>query len=561
VGWNPVMLEIRHLSFQHHAAEHPAIRDVSLAIEPGMFLGVVGASGAGKSTLLRAMNGLVPHFHGGRLAGTIHVAGMDTRRIGTTDLSRVVGFVSQEPETQTVFDTVVDEVAFGPENIGLPHRQIVESVDEALRLLHIDHLADRDIATLSGGERQRVVIAATLAMGCRLLVLDEPLSQLDPWAASDLLDALDDLRRSGEVGIVVAEHRIDQVLAHCTHVLELDKGQSTRGISTRSEAIALLDKLSTMSRLSRLCDWPEVPETVDHARNLRHRFGPSIAAHTDYDSPASNVRIDAQGISVRAGGKTLVAPVDLQLSDGAIEAVIGPNGAGKTTLLRVLAGLQNPDTGYVTLNGKSVSSLSGAERVRSIGYVPQYPAALFLGETVREEIEISLQTAGSDRSIAEVLKAFALEHLADRFSWDISGGERQRLALAIVIASSPKVLLLDEPTRGMDAHARESLYTLLERLRNGGTAILIATHDMDLVANCAERVTLLDRGMVIAAGSPEMVIGNHPVLAPITARVFGPEVLTSKHLASYMETDHRRSALEAESGLNVHTSPSVAPQG
>jgi energy-coupling factor transport system ATP-binding protein len=264
------MLSIENLWFQHHGAEQPALRRISLDVRPGMFLGIIGPSGSGKSTLLRTMNGLVPHFHGGGFSGTVTIGGQDTRNVGTAELSMAVGFVSQEPESQTVFDTVVDEIAFGPENLGIPGNELQGRVASALQTLQINHLAERDVATLSGGERQRVVIAAALAMGSRLLVLDEPLSQLDPWASRDLLQTLDGLRQSGEVAIVVAEHRIDQLLPHCTHIVELQRGRSEHGIQERGATSHKMNQPATIVRLADICGWPDVPETVAEAKVMHH---------------------------------------------------------------------------------------------------------------------------------------------------------------------------------------------------------------------------------------------------------------------------------------------------
>ncbi|TVR70830.1 MAG: ATP-binding cassette domain-containing protein [Sphaerobacteraceae bacterium] len=520
------MLSIQNLSFQHHAASHPALRNISMTVEPGMFVGVVGPSGSGKSTLLRALNGLVPHFHGGKLGGSVSVDGQDTRRVDTAELSQIVGFVSQEPEAQTVFDTVVDEIAFGPENLGLSQREIEQRVTNALRTLKIVHLGKRDISTLSGGERQRVVIAATLAMGSRLLVLDEPLSQLDPWAARDLLETLDELRRSDRVAVIVAEHRIDQLLPHCTHVLELATGESSFGLQSRPAAVYTLQHKPALARLAQIVNWPEIPATIDDARSMVQRNGPTITPAIRDVSVAGIVRLEAHGATVQQSDRHTIADIDLTVPSGTIQAIVGPNGAGKTTILRLLAGLQRPDRGIVRYEGAPVHELSGTLRQRSIGYVPQYPASLFIGETVREEIDIALEQATTGRTTTEVLEAFSLTELAERFSWDISGGERQRLAIAIAVAAEPSVLLLDEPTRGMDATARQSLYTMLDRLKRTGIAIFIATHDMDLVCTTADHVIRLDNGRISSKGTVSDIIGHDPVLQTDVARVFGSSFLT-----------------------------------
>lgn len=265
---------------------------------------------------------------------------------------------------------------------------------------------------------------------------------------------------------------------------------------------------------------------------MQQEFGRQFTIPSWENNEIGAVQLDARNISILRSGQRLLSDIDVQLHAGEIQALIGPNGSGKTTLLRTLAGLETPDSGIAKLDGVSTYQLSGARRLRSIGYVPQYPAALFLGETVREEIEITLSRARSDRTITELLDAFYLNSLADRFSWDISGGERQRLAIAIAVAAGPRVLLLDEPTRGMDHDARQHLIDLLDRLRRSGISILIATHDMEFVATSATCVTRLYKGETVARGLTADVIGGDPILQTDVARVFGAGFLTCGQIES-----------------------------
>ncbi|MEX2426081.1 MAG: ATP-binding cassette domain-containing protein [Thermomicrobiaceae bacterium] len=525
------MLEIHGLRFQHHSSARPALRGIDLAVESGMFLAVVGPSGSGKSTLLRAINGLVPHFHGGQFGGRVLINGQDTRRTSTADLSRSVGFAGQDPETQTVFDTVVDDIAFGPENLGFNRTKIHEHVQCALGDMGIDHLCERDISTLSGGERQRVVIAGTLAMGSRILVLDEPLSQLDPWGAEELLQTLDGLRQHQGVSIVVAEHRLDNLLRYCTHVLELQSGTSVNGLLRTRTALRLLDARPALVQLAETLNWPELPLGVADARELHIRHGPVLPDQPENEFYPGITRISASEITVSAGDAMILDGVTMAVSEASVTVFMGRNGSGKTTLLRALAGLQAIDSGSVTIEDHAVSVLSNRDRPSAIGFVPQHPASLFLGQSVREEVETSTSGTGTPGRADAILRQFRLEHLAEHYSYDISGGERQRLAIAIATAATPRVLILDEPTRGMDQDARDELGAHLNELREAGTAVVLSTHDSELAARVADRVLLLDHGSVSLVGSPAFVFSNEPALMTDTGLTLGPGYLTVESVA------------------------------
>lgn len=445
---------LAHLTYTYPGAEAPAISDVCLEIEEGLTV-VTGPSGSGKSTLLRVFNGLVPHFYGGVISGGAAVGGLDVIATHTRDLARHVGFVFQDPELQTVYNVVDREVAFGLENLAFPPREMAGRIEAALDAAGALHLLGRTVRTLSGGERQRVALASALAMRPQVVVLDEPTSQLDPDGATLVLAALTRLVGQG-THAVVSEHRLESLVGQAHGLLFVEKG-----------AVVAVDPKS---------------------------WSPPRAA-----SPVA--RLSAIGVeawsltkvSAGFGGTVVIDGVDLAGRTGEVVALSGPNGGGKTTLLRLIAGSLAPLSGAV------------ARRPGRIAYLPQNPAALLHRPTVRSEVSFTLARAGDSERPEAILEALGLVSVADRYPRDLSCGERQRAALAAVLPGSPGLVLLDEPTRGMDAAARASLVELVARLRDGGAAVVLATHDAELRSALADRVVNVGGGRVLEQ-PPEAVL-------------------------------------------------------
>lgn len=433
------------LTYWYPNRRDPALRDIDVCIDDGLTV-VAGPSGGGKSTLLRVFNGLVPHFHGGRIAGAAEVAGMNVFETPTRRLARTVGFVFQDPELQTVYDVVDREVAFGLENVAVPAREIPARVEEALDAAGIGHLAGRRVKTLSGGERQRVALASALAMKPRMVVLDEPTSQLDPDGAAMVLSSAIGIARDGRA-VVISEHRMERLAQAARAMIVVDGGiASTVEPSSWSAAAAT----------------PAPPRTS----------APGLEAWS------------VRGVTAGFGDRVVLDGVDLAGRSGEVLALSGPNGGGKTTLLRIIAGALAPLSGRVE------------RRPGRIAYLPQNPTALLHRPTVRSEVSLTLERSGELVLPEVVLRALGLLQVADRYPRDLACGERQRAALAAVLPGLPRLVLLDEPTRGMDAPARDALVRIVATLRDAGTAVVLATHDSALRVAIADRVVDVSGGHV-----------------------------------------------------------------
>jgi energy-coupling factor transporter ATP-binding protein EcfA2 len=492
---SPPLARFDGLSYWYPGATHPALDTLDLSIEPGLTV-VAGDSGSGKSSLLRVLNGLGPHFHGGRMRGDAAVGGMSVAHSRTRDLARLVGFVFQDPERQFVYTTVDREVAFGPENLGLPRAAIGLRVEEALADVGIEALRHRDISTLSGGERQRVAIAAALAMGPGLLALDEPLSQLDPAGARAVVEACLHLAGSG-ASLVVSEHHLEQLLPLADNLLLMTSGRGQGPAAPRRLAAALSHPPQVTALGARL-GWNPLPLSVAEARSFAR---PLRHADSSPDAARGSLAWEARDLTLLQGGNEVLAGIDLAGLAGEVVVLMGDNGSGKTTLLRAIAGLHRPVTGRVEHH------LAPGRRV---AYLPQDPTALLHRPTLWDEVELTLSRAGSGDAgraalldgARQVVDELGLANHVSRYPRDFSGGERQRAALAAILAGNPGLALLDEPTRGMDGLARRALTRLITRLKADGGAVVLATHDSELAAELADRVVRLEGGVAADLGPP-----------------------------------------------------------
>jgi energy-coupling factor transport system ATP-binding protein len=527
------MIEIRRLTYSYPRAERPALEDVSLSVAAGEFVLLAGPSGAGKSTLLRCLNGLAPHFSGGAIQGSVEVDGQNALDVGPQGLSRTVGFVFQDPEAQTVLDEVESEVAFGLENSAVPAEEMRERVRETLRVLGLEEQRHRSPWTLSGGERQKVAIASVLAGRPKILVLDEPTSQLDPAAARDLLETVARLNSELGLTVILVEHRLERVVRYAERMVYLEAGRVTLDGPIRQ----MLGKVETRQRppLARLAEqlaWQEMPLSVDEGRQMagddisyRQNGAGRITKQEEQAGPGRAPVLLARQLYHGYNDREVLRGVDLEIRPGEAVALLGPNGAGKSTFLKCLVGLLRPQSGEVLLEGHSTAGKSVAEICRQVAYLPQTPDDLLFADSVGEELQITLANHGlvndaADRLVEDLLSELGLADRQADYPRDLSVGQRQRVALGAVAVMRPKLLMLDEPTRGLDYATKDNLMALWRRWLNDGMALLLVTHDVEMATRVAQRVVVLDEGRITADGPVEEVLSRLEAFEPQMARLF-----------------------------------------
>ncbi|MFH9132654.1 ABC transporter ATP-binding protein [Streptomyces sp. NPDC017524] len=568
------MIRFERVSVRYEGTEHPTLSDVDLTVPEGELVLLVGPSGVGKSTLLGTVSGLVPHFTGGLLSGRVTVGGRDTRTHKPRELADLVGTVGQDPLAHFVTDTVEDELAYGMESLGLAPDVMRRRVEETLDLLGLAELRDRPIATLSGGQQQRVAIGSVLTPHPRVLVLDEPTSALDPAAAEEVLAVLQRLVHDLGTTVLMAEHRLERVVQYADQVVLLPAPGAAPVMGPPAEIMKVSPVRPPVAELGLLAGWDPLPLSVRDARRgaggLRERLaaasppvppgapsGRSVAPPPvarvprpgrlarllgrSADAPAAPVadpvtRVD--GLGVRRGRVEALRRVTLTVAPGETVALMGRNGAGKSTLLGALVGMIEPASGTVRVGGLAPARTDPRAMVRRVGLVPQEPRDLLYADTVAAECAAADRDAGAAEGSCRALVSELLPGVGDdTHPRDLSEGQRLALALALVLTGRPPLLLLDEPTRGLDYAAKARLVGVLRGLAAEGHAIVLATHDVELAAELAHRVVILAEGEVVADGPTGQVVVSSPAFAPQTAKILAPQ--------EWLTVSQVRGALEA----------------
>lgn len=523
------MIDLDRVSVTFDGAPQPTLRDVTLRIDEGELVLVIGRTGSGKSTLLGTITGHVPHFTGGTLGGHVRIHGRDTRDHRPRDLADLVGVVGQDPLAGFVTDTVEEELSYGMEQLGLSGATMRKRVEETLDVLGIADLRGAALRELSGGQQQRVAIGSVLTAHPKVIVLDEPTSALDPTGAEDVLATITRLVHDLAVTVVVAEHRIERVLQYADTVVHF----GTDGVVAQGHPAQMMvtaDVAPPVVELGRWAGWSPLPLSVRDARRRASGWRALPITTQPTPSPDGPVLVTAKGVVIQHDAVVAVAEIDLALRGGEITALMGRNGAGKSSLLWGLQGSGPLRSGTVRVtntansSGIDVHRLDAAERRRHIGLVPQSAADLLYLDSVGAECRQSDRESGREPGTCRSL----LDDLApgipdDRHPRDLSEGQRLAVVLAVQLTADPPVLLLDEPTRGLDYVGKAALRRALHDLTARGRCVVVSTHDVEFVAETADRVVVLAAGEIVADGPTADVVCSSPAFAPQVAKIVAPQ--------------------------------------
>ncbi len=536
------MIRIGNLCFRYSGAEKSALRGIDLKIQDGEFVLITGPSGGGKSTLCRCLNGLVPHFHGGKIYGEIEVEGLDVLGRSPGELAARVGMVFQDPENQMVADEVEREVAFGLENFGFTRSLMARRVEEALNAVGVAHLRHRSVTGLSGGELQKIAIASVLALHPSVLVLDEPSSELDPKSTEDLFNLVAKLNNELGLTVVLVEHRLEKVVRHVDRLILLQDGViladgNPRQVLSTAQLYQSGVGIPAVARLShglmqKGIDYGDTFLTVKESRSALEK----VFRERDYrpkrdiqdrfsPKPKGTPLIEARKLQYAyLDGPVVLKGINLRIAKGEFVALMGRNGSGKSTLLKHFMGLLKPAKGDVVVCGLNTKETDTARMAKDIGYIFQNPNLHLFADSVEEEVAFKLKNLGFDdreqeRMITEVLDRFGLTEYRGRYPRDLSSGEKQRVAIASVLVSQPEVVLLDEPMRGLEHRLKSELMESVGRYREDGQTVVLATQDVETVAEYADRVILLGEGEVVADGDKREILSEALLFSPQINRV------------------------------------------
>jgi len=524
-------LVIENLSFQYRTRPEPAIENISFELKPGEILLIAGSSGCGKTTLARCINGLIPRSYRGKREGKVLLQGKDVADMQIADVSQVVGTLLQDPERQIVASNVYNEIAFGPENLGLPREEILQRVEGALKRLKIEYLRERETFNLSGGEKQKVALAGLLAMNASILLLDEPLASLDPASAYEALEVFRSLADEGKA-VVLIEHRVeDAIFAKPDRMLYMEAG--------RVKYLGSIDDLPTE------IDHREVKLPAEWVVKRVRQMGGKIEKTESAQSVESDA-LTGEAVSKRGEPLVVFENVDFRYSDetplilqnvnlgihrGDLVGILGPNGAGKSTLVKHAIGLLKPTRGRVLVEGRDTRSMSVAQIARVLGYVFQSPTHMLFAPTVREELEfgpknLEFKADVIQKVVTESVTTVNLNGLEEYPPLGLSFGQQKRTTIAAVLAMQSRIMIMDEPTAGQDYANYTHFMDAMCRPMNGAQSLVAAnfaatlfiTHDLDLAVTYANRVLLFGDKHVVADGRPEDVLKDFDLLTRYRVR-------------------------------------------
>ena len=536
------VIEVDHLTYCYPGASNPTLKDINLKIERGDFLAIVGNNGCGKSTFCKTLNGIIPRFISGDFEGTVSVCGMDTQKYEIGDLAKKVGYVYQDFENQIIRPTVLDDASYACLNYAMGDYK--KRGMEALEKCGLSGREDDYIWQLSGGQTHLLALAGAVSLEPDILILDEPIAQLDPMHADRIYSVLKELNEKYGKTIIVIEHHTEYIADFCKHVMLMKNG-SVEWVLDTDEALQRVDELQScnifppqvtiaadaMKKQGRFSLALRLPTTVEQGKAVfvpiseKKREKEQTREKNQTAAMFNNVSVSYR--SVKGEPKTVFKDLNLKISKGDKLALIGSNGAGKSTLMKMLIGLLKPTSGDVELFGHSIKKVKAESLSRKISMVYQNPEDMFIKDSIAADVAYAMKVRNiqdADIKTDRLLKRFRLAELKDRDGRLLSGGQMRRASLAIGTALDPEILLLDEPTANLDIATRKEIMTMLDDLKNTTETVVIATHDMQLVCEWADRIVVLCQGEVIADGTRDEIFENDAVTK--TAGIRPPEIFT-----------------------------------
>lgn len=527
------MIQIENVTFTYPGATEPTLKNLSLQVEEGDFLAVIGNNGCGKSTLCKTLNGLIPHFIVGDMEGSIQVDGLDTKTMEIGEIAQKVGYVYQDFENQIVCPTVLEDVSFACLNYAMP--DYIERGKEALRMCGLQKKTEDYIWQMSGGQKHLLALAGVLALSPKVLILDEPIAQLDPAHAREIYDILKQLNETYHKTIIVIEHHTEFIANYCKHVVLLKEGrvqwklpakEAMRRVEDLQDSNIFPPQVTRAAYAMRQQGLGEqngmLPTTIEEGMEFWKNFD-SLTPNdrTEKSFRLSEVKeeqsvvrfcnVDAKYRAVKGADAYILQDFSLDIKKGEKIALIGSNGAGKSTLMKLMTGLIKPAAGDVFLQERALCDCQAEDLSGIISLVYQNPEEMFIKDCIQKDIEYAMRMRKVDdweKRTEELLEMFHLKELAMKDGRLLSGGQMRRASLAVGIALKPEILLLDEPTANLDIATRREIIKTLEELKDVTETVVIATHDMQLVCDWAERIIVLSGGTVMADGTKEEIFGD-----------------------------------------------------
>jgi energy-coupling factor transporter ATP-binding protein EcfA2 len=535
-----IPISVKNVTYTYPEQDSPALKDVTLEVEKGEFLVIMGPNGSGKTTLCLLLNGVIPNVLGGRLRGQTEVMGLDTRRHHVYELAQHVGMVLQDPEAQLFTSSVRSEAAFAAENLGVPREEMIERIDWALDVVRLQDFVQRPPPQLSGGQKQRLTIAAALVMRPLVLVLDEPTSQLDPIGAQEVFSVLRDLNQDLGMTVVISTHKSEHATRYADRIIVLNEGQ----IVSQGSPAEVFSHVELMDRI-----YVQVPAVTRVEWDLREALGRKRFSVLLEDARASLSKLmEERGVPKQSvldhrlsiptppipntpyielknlifqypgTDKKALDDISITVEKGEFVGIIGQNGAGKTTLVKHIIGLLKPSSGQVILDGKDVADEAVEDMARTVGLALQNPDAQLFAMSVAEEVAFGSSNLNlPEKEVAErvdrALAATGLEKFREAYPFNLSFGDRRKLSVAAVVSMEPNVLIFDEPTTGQDYKGRRELADIAKNLNEMGRTILMVTHDMDLIAEYTRRLIVMGDAKVLLDGPTAEVFQQVEILA------------------------------------------------